>query len=52
MNERHTGDDGDFAERFRREYQKTPLPGPEALEWLDRHSRRNAAPDRWFTAAQ
>jgi FOG: EAL domain len=29
-----------------------PLPGPEALEWLDRHSRRSSSPDRWFTAAQ
>ena len=29
MNERHSSDESDFAERFRREYQKTPLPGPE-----------------------
>ena len=29
-----------------------PLPGAEALEWLDRHSRRSAAPDRWFTSAR
>jgi EAL domain-containing protein (putative c-di-GMP-specific phosphodiesterase class I) len=26
-----------------------PLPGPQALEWLIRHSRTKAAPDRWFS---
>ena len=29
-----------------------PLPGPQALEWLIRHSRTKAAPDRWFSPAR
>ena len=27
------------------------LPGPDALEWLDRHTRTNASSDRWFSTA-
>jgi EAL domain-containing protein (putative c-di-GMP-specific phosphodiesterase class I) len=26
-----------------------PLPAPQALEWLRRHSRGVAAPERWFS---
>jgi diguanylate cyclase (GGDEF)-like protein len=29
-----------------------PVPGPEALEWLRRHGRPVAEPERWFTSAQ
>jgi diguanylate cyclase (GGDEF)-like protein len=28
-----------------------PLPAPQALEWLQRHGRGVAAPERWFTSA-
>jgi diguanylate cyclase (GGDEF)-like protein len=28
-----------------------PMPGPEALEWLNRHARPNVSPEPWFTTA-
>ena len=28
-----------------------PLPGPEALEWLNRHARPNVSPEPWFSPA-
>src|SRR5438093_4134729 len=46
MSDERESDDRDFAESFRREYHRTPLPEPEAQARIDAAVRKAAKPRR------